>query len=199
MSLLFIQVSICNQLQDQPQEQPASPPRRPPIPKPRAKKPQKSESFKVQPETQYSDEPVYDDTVSTKPSNRPLRKSEPLPVKEFEKHSDTNEQVDVVGDHVYDLPDQWTKVPPRDVPRKTPIAAPSVGPKPFRRHLPGGSPQSTFNGPSESLQPEVEVLGGPHQGKGRLGKQVHFAVSGTTENDSAEKSRHEGFMMQTYM
>ena len=62
--------------------------------------------------------------------------------------------------------------------------------------MPGGSLQNTFNGPSESPQPEVEVMGAPHQAKGRLGKQVHFAVLGTSENDSAEINRHEGFMMQ---
>ena len=199
ISLLFTQFSVCNKLQDQPQEQTAFPPKRLPIPKPRTKKPQKSESFKEQPENssnQYFEEPEYDDAVSIKPSNRPLRKSAPLPVKELEKHSGTNEQVDVVGDHVYDLPDQWMKIPPRDVPRKRPIAAPQVGPKPLRGH----SPQNAFNGASELLQPGAEILGAPHQAKGRLGRQVHFAVSGTSENDSSDKSRHQSFeFMQTHV
>lgn len=203
ISLLFIQVSICNKLQDRPQEQTAFPPKRPPIPKPRTKKPEKSASFKEQPEkpfNQYFEEPEYDDTVSIKPSNRPLRKSAPLPVKELEKQSGTNEQVDIVGDHVYDLPDQWTKIPPRDVPRKRPIAPPQLGPKPLRGHLHGDSPQNTFNGGSELLQPGAEILGAQHQAKGRLGRQVHFAVSGTSENDSSDKSRHQSFeFMQTHV
>ena len=145
--------SICNKLQDQPQEQTAFPPRRLPIPKPRTKKPETFKEQPANPSNQYFEEPEYEDTVNIKPSNRPLRKSAPLPFKELEKHSGTNEQVDIVGDHVYDLPDQWMKVPPRDVPRKRPIAPPQVGPKPPRGHLHGDSPQNTFNGGSDLKQP----------------------------------------------
>lgn len=185
--------SICNKLQDQPQEQTAFPPRHLPIPKPRTKKPETFKEQPANPSNQYFEEPEYEDTVNIKPSNRPLRKSAPLPFKELEKHSGTNEQVDIVGDHVYDLPDQWMKVPPRDVPRKRPIAPPQVGPKPPRGHLHGDSPQNTFNGGSDLKQPGAEVFGAPHQTKGRLGRQVHFAVSGTSENDSSDKSRHQSF------